>query len=70
MEFPAVTSWESITDIAAFADTDVDAVRVESQARAILVEFDGCARHFEVSYGGGCAQAQAQGPTPLRAPTG
>jgi hypothetical protein len=50
IEFFAVTLWESIKEIEAFAGPGVNVARIEPQARARLVEFDDCARHFQVSY--------------------
>jgi len=47
-EFLAVTLWDSIEAIRAFAGDDVETANVEPEARAVLSEFDNTARHFEV----------------------
>jgi heme-degrading monooxygenase HmoA len=48
VEFLAVTFWESRESIRAFAGDNIDAAIVEPEARAVLVEFDHVAQHFEV----------------------
>ncbi len=54
-EFLAVTLWDSIAAIRAFAGNDVEAAVVEPEARAVLAEFDSFVRHFEVVDGARCA---------------
>ena len=49
-EFLAVTLWESIEAIQAFAGADAEQAVVEPQARAVLADFDDAARHYEVAY--------------------
>jgi heme-degrading monooxygenase HmoA len=49
-EFLAVTLWESRQAIEAFAGADIDKAIVEPEARAVLVEFDDFARHYEVAF--------------------
>lgn len=51
-EFLAVTFWESIDAIRAFAGSDPDTAVVEPEARAVLAEFDDFVRHYEVAYDG------------------
>jgi len=51
-EFLAVTLWESRTAIEAFAGQDIDKAIVEPEARAVLVEFDEFASHYEVAFAG------------------
>lgn len=48
VEFLAVTMWDSIESIRAFAGDDVQRAVVEPEARAVLDTFDSVARHFEV----------------------
>jgi heme-degrading monooxygenase HmoA len=48
VEFLAVTHWESLESIRAFAGDDVDKAVVEPEARTVLAEFDDFARHYEV----------------------
>ncbi|HXA71974.1 MAG TPA: antibiotic biosynthesis monooxygenase [Stellaceae bacterium] len=47
-EFLAVTLWDSIDAIHAFAGAE--RAVVEPEARAVLAEFDDVARHYEVAY--------------------
>ncbi|MFI4999476.1 MAG: antibiotic biosynthesis monooxygenase family protein [Reyranellales bacterium] len=49
-EFLAMTLWESLEAIQAFAGTNVDVANVESEARAVLSDFDEFARHYEVAF--------------------
>jgi heme-degrading monooxygenase HmoA len=49
-EFLAVTLWESLDSIRAFAGCDVATATVEPEARAVLAEFDDFARHYEVAF--------------------
>jgi len=51
-EFLAVTFWDSIDAIRAFAGADAEKAVVEPEARAVLAEFDDFARHYEVAYDG------------------
>lgn len=48
VEFLAVTMWDSLGSIKAFAGDDVQRAVVEPEARAVLESFDSIARHFEV----------------------
>ncbi|HKU98792.1 MAG TPA: antibiotic biosynthesis monooxygenase [Vineibacter sp.] len=47
-EFLAVTLWDSIESIRAFAGDDVETAIVEPEARAVLAAFDSVAQHFDV----------------------
>jgi heme-degrading monooxygenase HmoA len=47
-EFLAVTLWDTLDQVRAFAGDDIDAAHVELAARAVLAGFDDVARHFEV----------------------
>jgi heme-degrading monooxygenase HmoA len=49
-EFLAVTLWESLDSIRAFAGDDLDTAIVEPEARAVLADFDDVARHYEVAF--------------------
>jgi len=49
-EFLAVTLWDSIDAIHAFAGAAAERAVVEPEARAVLAEFDDVARHYEVAY--------------------
>ncbi len=51
-EFQAVTLWDSLDAIRAFAGSDPEHAVVEPEARAVLAEFDDFARHYEVAYDG------------------
>jgi len=51
-EFLALTLWNSIEAIRAFAGADAEKAVVEPEARAVLTEFDDSARHYEVAYDG------------------
>lgn len=46
--FVTVTLFGSVDDIAAFAGTDPEKANVSAAARAVLVDVDERARHFEV----------------------
>ena len=48
VEILVETSWLSLESIRAFAGPDVDAAVVSDEAIAMLTEFDGHVRHFEV----------------------
>jgi heme-degrading monooxygenase HmoA len=50
-EFLAVTLWDSLAAIRAFAGEDAERAVVEPAAREILADFDDFARHYEVAYG-------------------
>lgn len=50
VEFLAVTRWDSIEAVQAFAGPEPDVAVVEPQARALLVDFDDFARHFELAH--------------------
>lgn len=52
-EFLAVTLWESRQAIEAFAGRDIDRAIVEPEARAVLIEFDDFASHYEVAFATG-----------------
>jgi heme-degrading monooxygenase HmoA len=58
-EFLAVTLWDSIEAIRAFAGTDAERAVVEPEARAVLADFDDAARHYEVAYDGLSAPSAA-----------
>ena len=67
-EFLAMTLWESIDAIRAFAGADPETAVVEPEARAVLAEFDDVVRHYEIAYdgvslppGGAPARARARG---------
>ena len=51
-EFLALTLWDSIEAIRAFAGADAERAVVEPVARAALADFDEFARHYEVAYDG------------------
>ena len=48
VEILVETSWRSLESVRAFAGADVDAAVVSDEAVAMLTEFDGHVRHFEV----------------------
>jgi heme-degrading monooxygenase HmoA len=48
VEFLVVTIWESLDAIRAFAGADVESAVVPPKARAMMIEYDGKARHYEV----------------------
>ena len=50
VEFVAVTFWETMETIKAFAGSNPDAAVVEPEARAALKAFDAFSRHYEVAY--------------------
>jgi len=50
VEFIAITLWDSIETIKAFAGPNPDVAIVEPEGRAALITFDGFARHHEVAY--------------------
>ena len=49
-EFLALTLWESLDTIRAFAGDDNATAIVEPEARAVLADFDNFARHYEVAF--------------------
>lgn len=49
VEFVAVTLWDSIDAIRAFAGDDPEAAHIEPEGRAALVEFDAFARNYTVA---------------------
>ena len=49
-EFLALTLWESLDAIKAFAGDAVETAIVEPEARAVLSDFDAAARHYEVAF--------------------
>ena len=51
VEFLAVTLWESLEAVRAFAGDDVECAVVEPKARAVLAEFDSFVRHYDVVHG-------------------
>jgi hypothetical protein len=51
VEFLAVTLWESIEAVRAFAGPNPDVAVVEPAAIAALTEFDSFVRHFELAHG-------------------
>jgi heme-degrading monooxygenase HmoA len=51
-EFLALTLWESLDAIRAFAGDKVETAIVEPEARAVLSDFDATARHYEVAFKG------------------
>jgi heme-degrading monooxygenase HmoA len=50
VEFLAVTLWESIESIRAFAGQNPDVAIVEPEGRAALSSFDDFARHYDIAY--------------------
>ena len=65
-EFLAVTFWDSLDAIRAFAGNDPETAVVEPEARAVLAEFDDFARHYEVAGEGVSAPPS---PATARAPS-
>jgi uncharacterized protein len=49
VEILVETSWRSLESIRAFAGPDVEAAVVSDEAKAMLTEFDGHVRHYEVA---------------------
>jgi heme-degrading monooxygenase HmoA len=60
VEFLAVTLWDSLESVKAFAGADPDVAVVEPEARAVLAEFDDFVRHYEVAHGPPCGSAAQQ----------
>jgi heme-degrading monooxygenase HmoA len=52
-EFVAMTLWESLDSIKAFAGEDVSTAIVEPEGRAALSSFDDFATHYEVAFNNG-----------------
>ena len=63
-EFLALTLWDSLDAVRAFAGDDPETAVVEPEARAVLAEFDGFARHYEIAYEG---LSGPSSPAPARA---
>jgi heme-degrading monooxygenase HmoA len=57
VEFLAVTLWDSLAAIHAFAGDNIETAVVEPEARAVLSSFDDFVRHYEVAHGAPCALA-------------
>jgi uncharacterized protein YciI/heme-degrading monooxygenase HmoA len=49
VEILVETSWRSLESIRAFAGPDLEAAVVSEEAAAMLTEFDGRARHYEIA---------------------
>ena len=49
MEFVVITRWKSIESIQQFAGPDAEVAVVPSKARAMMIDYDGCARHYDVA---------------------
>ena len=50
VEIVVQTRWSSLAAISAFAGADLDAAVVDSEATAVLTEYDTVVRHFTVAY--------------------
>ena len=50
VEFLALTVWASLDSIRSFAGQDIETAIVEPEARAVLSDFDGFARHYELAF--------------------
>lgn len=50
VEFLALTRWESMAAVRAFAGDDPGVAVVEPAARAVLAEFDDFALHYEIAH--------------------
>jgi heme-degrading monooxygenase HmoA len=48
VEFLVVTEWQSLDAVRAFAGDDLEAAVVPQKVQAMMVEFDGRVRHYEV----------------------
>lgn len=59
VEFLAVTLWDSLESIRAFAGDNIDRAVVEPEARAVLSSFDDFVRHYEVAHGDTCTGDKA-----------
>ena len=49
-EFLATTLWTSLEAIRGFSGGDIDVAIVEPETRAVLSDFDGFAKHYEVAF--------------------
>jgi heme-degrading monooxygenase HmoA len=49
VEIVVQTYWDSLDDIRAFAGSDIGVAVVEPEARAVLIEFDTAAHHYEIA---------------------
>ncbi len=58
-EFLAVTLWDSLAAVRAFAGEDAERAVVEPRARAVLAEFDDFVRHYELAWGAGCGTGES-----------
>lgn len=54
VEFLAVTLWDSLESVRAFAGDKIETAVIEPEARAILSSFDDFVRHYDVAYGKPC----------------
>ena len=52
VEFLAVTLWDSIESIRAFAGENLDVAIVQPEGRAALSSFDSFVRHYDIVYDG------------------
>ena len=50
IEFLAMTLWESLASIEAFAGKDISRAHVEPEGRAALSSFDDFAEHYDVAF--------------------
>jgi heme-degrading monooxygenase HmoA len=48
VEFVAVTTWESLDAVRAFAGADYERAVVEPEARGVLTKFDQRVKHYEI----------------------
>lgn len=48
VEFLVITRWRSLDDIRRFAGEDAEVAVVPDVARAMMVEYDDVARHYEI----------------------
>ena len=60
-EFLAVTLWDSLAAIRAFAGEDAERAVVEPRAREVLADFDDVVRHYEVVHGAPCGDPREAG---------
>ena len=49
VEFLAVTHWQSLDAIMAFAGADISQAKVEPQARAVLERYETTATHYDIA---------------------
>jgi heme-degrading monooxygenase HmoA len=54
VEFLAITLWESMAAVKAFAGANPDIAVVEPDAHTVLAEYDDFVRHFELAFAGPC----------------